>query len=177
VKILRRHKLVIIILLLIYVAEEFSLFATQPRILSSVLLLVSKELFHQSSFYLIKILSSVQVLFKQRSFHQSRLGKCPEEIPRPAAEDSLLRLFIQYLKGPMFWDHSFDLLLDRSHSPWWRPYDFQSSSRDDKTWTSSLGSYIYAPSWFKMMITFLDWSITTALTLLFHLHLIWCVNL
>ena len=33
-------------------------------------------MFHQSSFYLIKILSSVQLLFKQCSFHQSR-GKCP----------------------------------------------------------------------------------------------------
>src|SRR6218665_1828685 len=41
-------------------------------ILSSVQLLVNKELFHQSSFYLIKILSSVQLLFKQHSFHQSR---------------------------------------------------------------------------------------------------------
>jgi len=35
------------------------------KILSSVELLFHKELFHQSSFYLIKI------LFNQRSFHQS----------------------------------------------------------------------------------------------------------
>src|SRR6218665_2445760 len=45
-------------------------------ILSSVQLLVNKELFHQSSFYLIKILSLFLLLFKQHSFHQSR-GKCP----------------------------------------------------------------------------------------------------
>src|SRR6218665_3280571 len=39
-------------------------------------LLVNKEMFHQSSFCLLRILSTLQLLFKQRSFHQSQ-GTCP----------------------------------------------------------------------------------------------------
>jgi len=47
----------------------FYVFATQPRFLSSVQLLVNNELFHQSSFYLKNVVSSVQLLFKQRYLH------------------------------------------------------------------------------------------------------------
>ena len=58
------------------VLSLFNDFATQPRLLSSVQLLVNKELFHQSSFYLINIASSVQLLFKQCYLHFFR-EKCP----------------------------------------------------------------------------------------------------
>ena len=61
-------------------------FAAQPRFLSSIQLLVNKELFHQSSWYLINIVSSVQLQFKQCSLHFS-LVKCPgRKCPRPASK-------------------------------------------------------------------------------------------
>src|SRR6218665_1352408 len=47
----------------------FYVFAAQPRFPSSVQLLVKKELFHQSSFYLVNIVSSAQLLFQQRYLH------------------------------------------------------------------------------------------------------------
>jgi len=53
---------------------------------------VNKELFHQPSFYLIKILSGVQLLFKQWSFHQSRNGKCPGECPRLCLNSAMTQL-------------------------------------------------------------------------------------
>jgi len=45
------------------ISSLFYVFATQPRFLSSFQLLVIKELFHQSSFYLKNIVSSFQLLF------------------------------------------------------------------------------------------------------------------
>src|SRR6218665_69500 len=62
------------------VSSLFYIFAAQPRFLSSVQLLVNRELFHQSSFYLINIVSSVRLLFCQRSLHFSREGECSEEM-------------------------------------------------------------------------------------------------
>jgi len=60
----------------------FYIFATQTRSLSSIQLLVKKELFHQPSFYFKNIVSSVQLPFKKRYLHFS-WGKCP----RPARMD------------------------------------------------------------------------------------------
>jgi len=57
--------------------QQHYVFATQPRFLSSVQLLVNKELFHQSSLYFINIISSVQLLFKQPYLHFFGGGKCP----------------------------------------------------------------------------------------------------
>ena len=57
------------------VASLQNVFATQPRIHLSVQLLVNKELFHQSSFYLITILTSVHLPFKHHFSHESR-GEC-----------------------------------------------------------------------------------------------------
>src|SRR6218665_2577704 len=59
------------------VSSLFHVFATQPRVLSSVQLIVNKELFYQTSFYFINIVSSVQFLFKQRYLYFSGGGKCP----------------------------------------------------------------------------------------------------
>src|SRR6218665_1206285 len=51
------------------ISSFFYVFATPPRFLSSFQLLVSNELFHQSSFYLKNILSSIQLLFKKSYLH------------------------------------------------------------------------------------------------------------
>src|SRR6218665_1279836 len=67
------------------ISSLFYVFATQPRFLSSVQLLVNHELFHQSSFYLKNIVSSIQLLFKQRYLHFS-LG---EKSPRGTVLDPL----------------------------------------------------------------------------------------
>ena len=63
----------------------FHVLITQSRFLSSVQLLVNKELFRQSSFYFINIVSSVQVLFKQRYLHFS-LGESGKNVLDPINE-------------------------------------------------------------------------------------------
>src|SRR6218665_1782941 len=69
------------------VSSLFYVSDAQSKFLSSVQILVNKELFHQSSFYFINIASSVHLLFKQRRLHFSREKspgeKCSGECPRP----------------------------------------------------------------------------------------------
>src|SRR6218665_2878033 len=63
------------------ISSLFYVFATLPRFLSSFQLLVSNELFHQSSFYLKNIVSSFQLLFQKSYLHfspgEKSGGKCP----------------------------------------------------------------------------------------------------
>ena|SRR6218665_1307373 len=51
------------------ISSLYYVFARQPRFLSSLQLLVYKELFHQSSFYMRNSVSSVQLLFKKSYVH------------------------------------------------------------------------------------------------------------
>ena len=70
------------------VSPLYHVFVTHPRFLSSFQLLVNKELFHQSSFYLTNIVSSVQLLFKKSYLHFSPGGNVPGgKCPRPHHEN------------------------------------------------------------------------------------------
>jgi len=67
----------------VLVSSLYHIFATQPRFLSPIQLLVTNELFHQSSLYLIDLVLSFQFLCKQRYLHFSCGEMFGRKCPRP----------------------------------------------------------------------------------------------